>query len=179
MFGGRGGYAKGDVTLTAGTTIQIYVGQQGSGCMNSNWRSTGGGGATDFRLVGGNWNDNAGLLSRILVAGGGGGRHGNNYEGTSYIGNAGGGSSAPSFNVNGVNVVGSSQNSGGSSNNTNVPGSFGYQLACGFWRFRICVYSRILDSWRVYTNSHLSIVFYAINRWKYGHAKSCGRNHDR
>jgi hypothetical protein len=126
IFGGRGGYAKGDVTLTAGQTIQIYVGQQGSGCMNSSWRSTGGGGATDFRLTGGNWNDNAGLLSRILVAGGGGGRHGNNYEGVAYVGNDGGGSTAPNFTANGVNVVGSTQNGGGSSNNTNVAGSFGF-----------------------------------------------------
>ena len=126
IFGGRGGYAKGDVALTAGQTIQIYVGQQGSGCMNSNWRSTGGGGATDFRLTGGNWNDNAGLLSRILVAGGGGGRHGNNYEGVAYVGNDGGGSTAPNFTANGVNVVGSTQNGGGSSNNTNVAGSFGF-----------------------------------------------------
>ncbi|NBU71186.1 MAG: hypothetical protein EBS53_07015 [Bacteroidetes bacterium] len=126
VFGGRGGYAKGDVTLTAGTTIQIYVGQQGSGCLNSTWKSTGGGGATDFRLIGGNWNDNTSLLSRILVAGGGGGRHGTNYEGMTYVGNDGGGSSAPSFTTNGVNVVGSTQSGGGSSNNTNVPGSFGF-----------------------------------------------------
>jgi hypothetical protein len=126
IFGGRGGYSKGDVTLTAGQTIQIYVGQQGSGCMNSSWRSTGGGGATDFRLTGGNWNDNAGLLSRILVAGGGGGRHGNNYEGVAYVGNDGGGSTAPNFTANGTSVTGSTQNSGGSSNNTNVAGSFGF-----------------------------------------------------
>ena len=126
IFGGRGGYAKGDVTLTAGQTIQVYVGQQGSGCMNSNWRSTGGGGATDFRLTGGNWNDNAGLLSRILVAGGGGGRHGNNYEGVAYVGNDGGGSTAPNFTANGTSVTGSTQNGGGSSNNTNVVGSFGF-----------------------------------------------------
>ena len=126
IFGGRGGYAKGDVYLNAGQTIQVYVGQQGSGCLNSSWRSTGGGGATDFRLNGGNWNDNAGLLSRILVAGGGGGRHGNNYEGVAYVGNDGGGTSAPNFTANGVNVVGSTQNGGGSSNNTNVAGSFGF-----------------------------------------------------
>jgi hypothetical protein len=126
IFGGRGGYAKGDVTLTAGQTIQVYVGQQGTGCLNSSWRSTGGGGATDFRLTGGNWNDNAGLLSRILVAGGGGGRHGNNYEGVAYVGNDGGGSTAPNFTANGVSVIGSTQNGGGSSNNTNVVGSFGF-----------------------------------------------------
>jgi hypothetical protein len=33
-----------------------------------------GGGATDFRLVGGAWNNATGLQSRILVAGGGGGQ---------------------------------------------------------------------------------------------------------
>ncbi len=115
VFGGRGGYSKGDVYLTAGTTINVYVGGQGSGCNAAYWRSSGGGGATDFRLVGGNWNDNAGLYSRILVAGGGGGRHGNNYEGVTYVGNDGGGLTAPNINACGYNVVGGSQTAGGSS----------------------------------------------------------------
>ncbi|NBP30197.1 MAG: hypothetical protein EBV23_11605, partial [Flavobacteriia bacterium] len=115
VFGGRGGYSKGDVYLAAGTTINIYVGGQGSGCNASYWKSTGGGGATDFRLTGGNWNDNAGLYSRILVAGGGGGRHGNNYEGMAYVGNDGGGLSSPNINACGYNITGASQNAGGSS----------------------------------------------------------------
>jgi hypothetical protein len=131
VFGGRGGYSKGDVYLAAGTTINIYVGGQGSGCNAAYWRSSGGGGATDFRLVGGNWNDNAGLYSRILVAGGGGGRHGNNYEGVTYVGNDGGGLTAPNINACGYNVVGASQTAGGSSpyGGGVAVGSFGFANA--------------------------------------------------
>ncbi len=127
-LGGRGGYAKGDVYLAAGSTIYVYVGEQGSGCMNSTWKSTGGGGASDFRLIGGAWNDNGGLYSRIVVAGGGGGRHGSNYENTLYVGNDGGGLSAPSFISNNTSITGSNQTSGGASNygSAVVPGSFGY-----------------------------------------------------
>ena len=127
-LGGRGGYAKGDVYLNAGSTLYVYVGQQGSGCLNSNWKSTGGGGATDFRLSGGVWNDNAGLYSRIVVAGGGGGRHGTNYENALYVGNDGGGLSAPSYVANSTSITGANQTSGGASNYgaSVVPGSFGF-----------------------------------------------------
>ena len=136
VFGGRGGYSTGQLTLQAGTTIYIYVGGQGTGSTSSTWNSTGGGGATDVRLVGGAWNDSAGLLSRIIVAGGGGGRHGKNYEAAAYIGNDGGGLSAPSYTTNGVSVVGASQTSGGSSNygcqsGCVVSGAFGYAIANG------------------------------------------------
>ncbi|WP_162426644.1 glycine-rich protein [Pontibacter pudoricolor] len=130
QFGGRGGYSKGEVTLTAGTTLYIYVGGQGTGnASTSYWGSTGGGGATDIRLVGGAWNDNAGLYSRIIVAGGGGGRHGGNYEdsSTGNVGNDGGGVNAPSFTTQGVNIIGASQTAGGASNySVAIPGSFGF-----------------------------------------------------
>jgi len=131
VFGGRGGYAKGDVYLAAGTSIYVYVGGQGSGCLNSTWKSTGGGGATDYRLVGGLWNDNTGLYSRILVAGGGGGRHGTNYENMTYVGNDGGGLAAPNINACGYNVTGANQTSGGSSNYGSgvAIGSFGFANA--------------------------------------------------
>jgi hypothetical protein len=127
-LGGRGGYAKGDVYLNAGSTLYVYVGEQGSGCLNSVWKSTGGGGATDFRLSGGVWNDNAGLYSRIVVAGGGGGRHGTNYENALYVGNDGGGLSAPSYVANSTSITGANQTSGGASNYgaSVVPGSFGF-----------------------------------------------------
>ncbi len=129
--GGRGGYSTGEVSLTAGDTIFIYVGSQGTGCTTSSWWSTGGGGATDMRLVGGLWDNNAGLYSRIIVAGGGGGRHGKGYETLQgYIGNDGGGSSAPTFSTNGTTIVGANQTGGGSANYSyapaNVPGSFGF-----------------------------------------------------
>ncbi|NEM99038.1 glycine-rich protein, partial [Pontibacter burrus] len=131
QFGGRGGYSKGEVTLTAGTTLYIYVGGQGTGSTNSSWASTGGGGATDIRLINGAWNNSDGLYSRIIVAGGGGGRHGENYEGASsgYVGNDGGGLNAPSFSTQGFTITGSGQTNGGTSTedyNSVVIGSFGF-----------------------------------------------------
>jgi hypothetical protein len=127
-FGGRGGYSSGDAYLIAGTYLYIYVGSHGTGSTSASWGSTGGGGATDIRLVNGAWNNSAGLYSRIIVAGGGGGRHGNNYEGVSYVGNDGGGSNSPTYTVSGYTITGSSASSGGSSNYSSsvVAGSFGY-----------------------------------------------------
>ena len=80
-LGGKGGYAKGTLTLTASTTLSIYVGGKGAleglnvpGGFNgggSSGTTTGavcgsGGGASDVR-IGGN-----ALTNRIIVAGGGG-----------------------------------------------------------------------------------------------------------
>lgn len=85
--GGKGGYSEGVLTLTAKTTVRIYVGGAGSssaggfngggstsgsasyssGNTSGVSRMGGGGGATDIRL-----SDGA-LLSRMIVAGGGSG----------------------------------------------------------------------------------------------------------
>ncbi len=91
---GLGGYSKGKLYLNAGDKLYIYVGAEGSWCGNSicisspsfNGGGTGyktmnstrdpvasGGGATDIRLVPGPWDNETSLLSRIIVAGGGGG----------------------------------------------------------------------------------------------------------
>ena len=94
---GYGGYTQGKIALAAGQKVYIYVGEAGSATKNPNdyfIRSTfngggqggyddagysgadagaSGGGATDFRLVGGDWNNALSLNSRIMVAGGGGG----------------------------------------------------------------------------------------------------------
>jgi hypothetical protein len=88
ILGGLGGQTTGDVFLTAGQTIEIYVGGagedrlgdhpypscsvalggfNGGGNSLSAGNSTGGGGASDVRLGGSTLND------RIIVAGGGGG----------------------------------------------------------------------------------------------------------
>jgi len=76
-YGGKGGYSSGEVYLTAGTKLYIYVGGAGNtggtagGFNGGGVKNTyaGGGGATDIRLVEGAWNDAAGLLSRLIVAG--------------------------------------------------------------------------------------------------------------
>ena len=84
-YGGKGGYSKGEINLTAGQTLYVYVGGKGflgpnlmptyvwsggwnggGGCQCSTSEGTGGG-ATDIRLNG------TALTNRIIVAGGGGG----------------------------------------------------------------------------------------------------------
>ena len=87
---GLGAYTKGDIELTKGTKIYIYVGESGkynakndkvttsfngggSACGGQSKGCASGGGATDIRLVYGKWNDSASLKSRIIVAAGGGG----------------------------------------------------------------------------------------------------------
>lgn len=85
-MGGKGGYAAGSILLDAGDTLYVYVGGSGNSgvCTNSvcaggynggGYRTLykGGGGATDMRFLN---SDNPlilqSLLSRVIVAGGGG-----------------------------------------------------------------------------------------------------------
>ncbi|MEN7553121.1 glycine rich domain-containing protein [Clostridioides difficile] len=86
----KGGYSKGELTLKKETTLHVYVGYSGRNSLsstpfngggkaemhesdsNKNLVYCNGGGATDIRLVGGSWDNEQGLLSRIIVAGGGG-----------------------------------------------------------------------------------------------------------
>lgn len=83
---GNGGYTSATTYLQKGQILYIYVGEQGQGqsgaiSYNGGGASAGttvhrggqGGGATDFRLISGEWYNIEGLKSRILVAGGGGG----------------------------------------------------------------------------------------------------------
>jgi hypothetical protein len=101
--GGRGGYAKGDLSVTVGEILAIYVGGQGTaanlafspmgggfnggGDGQSNFSTTGsavaggGGGASDVRQSG------ISLFDRVIVAGGGGGSTNNGGA----FGGAGGG----------------------------------------------------------------------------------------
>jgi hypothetical protein len=131
VFGGRGGYSKGTVQLNNKTTLYVYIGGSGTGSTSGNYyRSTGGGGGTEIRLQNGLWNNANGLRSRIIVAGGGSGRAGRNYEDvTGFLGNDGGGITAPTFTASGVTVTGATQTSGGTSTRNYgdiSPGSFGY-----------------------------------------------------
>ncbi len=94
QIGGNGGYATAKMALTAGQSISIYVGGQGTGCVTNTgggWNgggnaggsgcSGGGGGATDIRSGG------TALANRVIVAGGGGG----GGNGSLGVGGAGGG----------------------------------------------------------------------------------------
>ncbi len=127
-YGGNGGYTKGRLTVTAGTQYYIYVGENptaqtggwnggGTGGLGGDYSSgtrypgMGGGGASDVRV-----GSNA-LASRILVAGGGGGR--NNLVDWLSIGSGGG--------ITGGDAA---DGSGGSSMD-NKGGKGGTQLAGG------------------------------------------------
>ena len=92
VYGGYGGYTSGIIKLEKGEKIYVYVGGHGADAVvgknsekgyngggigtwdNSDDESAGaGGGATDIRLVPGEWNNFESLKSRIMVAAGGGG----------------------------------------------------------------------------------------------------------
>lgn len=97
--GGLGGYTSGTINLEKNQKLYIYVGGSTSsyeggynggaaGGSGTDGKYTGGGGATDIRIVNGNWNDFNSLKSRIMVAAGGAGT---GYYGSEIIGGAGGG----------------------------------------------------------------------------------------
>ena len=117
-IGGMGGYVSGTINFEKSKKLYIYVGQFSSYtngmCYKENPNSTfngsklgscaTGGGATDIRLVStSNWYDFAGLSSRIMVAGGGGGAI---YAGSG--GSAGGliGYDAQGFNSSNSYIIG-------------------------------------------------------------------------
>ena len=87
-IGGKGAYTKGIIKLSKGEKLYVYVGECYNGaretmCYNGGGSgsystvgketNTNGGGATDIRLINGNWNEFNSLKSRIMVAAGGGG----------------------------------------------------------------------------------------------------------
>ncbi|MDB0441517.1 glycine-rich protein [Clostridioides difficile] len=130
---GHGGYSCGELILKKSTKFYVYVGQVGLGSnstvnsFNGGGRgnSIGGGGATDIRLVGGDWDNPQGLLSRIIVAGGGGGV----YFGTSSTaikaGFGGGFEGVTGKGVNNTHTPGGTQFQGGISSIEDGNGIFG------------------------------------------------------
>ena len=96
-YGGKGAYTTGEIYLTEGTVLYIHVGgtvvtnsssicniiggYNGGISLDDGQCAYGspGGGATDFRIVSGNWDDFDSIKSRIMVAAGGGGANFRNY----------------------------------------------------------------------------------------------------
>ncbi|ULX57831.1 autotransporter-associated beta strand repeat-containing protein [Ectothiorhodosinus mongolicus] len=124
--GGKGGRAKGDLELSKGDEIHIYVGGKGTdnnspfggvkvaggfnggGAVTSNQYASSGGGATDIRFGG------DGLANRVIVAGGGGGAGGLGNNEIGFNGGHGGSSSGQSGSGwSGEFGAGGSQNAGG------------------------------------------------------------------
>lgn len=125
-LGGKGGYVKGDVKVTPGSTIHVYVGGKGTSgpgsgqncnlkggfngggptgtacCSNAGAGAGAGGGASDIRIGG------QALSNRVLVAGGGGG------AGSSRPGANGGGlTGADGGSYQSTTATGGSQTAGG------------------------------------------------------------------
>ena len=150
--GGKGGYTKGNISLTQNQKIYLYVGGMGvshSGTssdtvtnngngyngggtgifFSGNSNGGGGGGATDVRYFDGTptdsdlaWNSNLGLNSRIMVSAGGGGGD-SHYQSPSYSGPGGAGGGIIGYNGNGSTVCYSYGAYG-----TQITG--GYSVAC-------------------------------------------------
>lgn len=79
VLGSLGGYTSGYITPESDLNIYVYVGQNNSTndseSFNGGFGSQNGvpgGGATDIRLISGDWDDFESLKSRIMVAAGGG-----------------------------------------------------------------------------------------------------------
>lgn len=131
-----GGYVSGDISVTPGSTLYIYVGGQATttaggfnGGGNGEGAGKGGGGGTDVRVGGTTYND------RVVVAGGGGGA--GYWSSLHVVGGAGGGLTGgngyrdPDFATN-PGGKGGTQSAGGadgtcvSFNVTACAGGFGY-----------------------------------------------------
>ena len=136
----KGGYSKGELTLKKETILYVYAGESGYKKFSniSDWAgfngggrgpnegvdpkfTTCGGGATDIRLIGGVWNDEQGLLSRIIVAGGGGSIGISSFSSIGLGGGFAGGMGVGA----GTTCTGGTQYEGGVTVNSNGNGSFG------------------------------------------------------
>lgn len=111
--GGLGGYTSGIINLTENQALYVYVGGSASsyaggynggasGGQGADGKYTGGGGATDIRLVNGLWNDFGSLKSRIMVAAGGAGT--GFYYGNIIKGGEGGGISGYGGEISSCNA---------------------------------------------------------------------------
>ena len=144
--GGKGSYTSGNIYLDTDKIkkLYVYVGEQplfenggwngGGKGISAKGTGSGGGGATDIRLIlNDDWKEFSSLKTRIMVASGGGG--GANHDASSWYstGGAGGGltgiNGTGSSNANGYMPSVPTQTIGGfplSNNNPSENGEFGY-----------------------------------------------------
>ena len=116
ILGGSSSFVTGTIQINKNTKLYLYIGGRGTYTKNSSTSVNGGyngggngrtesgsgsyattgGGSTDIRLINGNWDNDIGLKSRIIVAAGGGG---SDYSGGStYIGYGGAGGGLSGYN---------------------------------------------------------------------------------
>ena len=139
--GGKGAYSSGEIELTKGTKLYIYVGENrtdrsasfNAGSTGGNQADTvnggstngyGGGGSTDIRLVSGEWNNTTSLASRIMVAAGGGGATDYAYPvnggyGGALIGGSGFNGKYPNIGYPNIPPTGANQTNGGETSKNN------------------------------------------------------------
>ena len=161
--GGLGGYTSGYIELTSGQNLYFYVGGQGQNSSIGGWNGgfgSSGGGATDVRVVSGNWNDFTSLKSRIMASGGGGGA---NYRNASadtdliYYGEGDGGAGG-CLNGDENNCAGTTENyqavNGYVSYNSHYIGTGGTQILAGaqleYNQYNQLLNSRIINGFGVY-----------------------------
>jgi len=114
---GNGGRAQGVLTVTAGQILNIYVG--GNNAFNGGGIGQGGahgGGASDVRIGGFNYTD------RVIVAGGGGGAHGDNWQCNVGAGHGGGGTAVGANFFGGGGGAGYTSGTGCGTNGGNAGG---------------------------------------------------------
>ena len=143
-FSGKGAYTRGKIDFKRFQTVYLYIGSThlktiindiAIGGYNGGGRSylwaSPAAGATDIRLLNGNWNDTFSLASRIMVAAGGGGANDNIDGGYGGDINGGDGSHKKEYGDCGIikTAYGATQNSGGKGlvdGKFGQGGSFGY-----------------------------------------------------
>ncbi|MDE5586920.1 MAG: fimbrillin family protein, partial [Bacilli bacterium] len=144
--GGKGAYTGGYITLKKNQVLYVYVGGQGTNSIGGynggsavatdqeNYGASGGG-ATDVRLVGDNWDSFDSLKSRIMVAAGGGGANYRNVTSETdqkLYGSGNGGAGGGLWGYDGVSEsFQSSNNVGYTSANFHSVGSGGTQVLGG------------------------------------------------
>ena len=119
------GYTAGVISLTKGEVLYLYVGGQGQtfNCCTVQGNYAGSGGASDVRLVSGDWNNTASLTSRIMVAGGAGGSY---SDSSAPGGGSAGGLTSYAVAHNVYPVASSTQIAGGTAGYKGTAGGFGY-----------------------------------------------------
>ena len=148
-IGGKGAYTSGDIYLRNATSLYVYVGGKGEDGKNNRLEtlvaggyngggsngsrdaaSSAGGGATDIRLVPGEWNDFDSLKSRIMVAGAGGG------AGIKTVGASGGSLQTlfgKLYGYNGTQTSGGGAGTGYTYDSYATSGGFGYGGNSGYY----------------------------------------------
>lgn len=112
--GGGGGFAAGDVTVTPGETLNLFVGG-GGGLGGTGGAAEGGGGGGETSIV-----RATGLVDLMIAGAGGGGGGGDNSGGAAAAGRGGAGGAAT-----GETGVGSGTSTGGGGGTTSAGGAAG------------------------------------------------------